>query len=113
MATSKTTINFLLDQLSGLSQISIKSMFGEYCLYVAGKPVGFVCNDELFLKPTDIGQKLIPKVIEGLPYPNAKPHLCITADLWEDRDWLSHLIQASANALLETKLANNKIKVKT
>lgn len=99
MATSQATIDFLLDQLSGLADVGTKKMFGEYCLYLAGKPVGFVCDDQLYLKPTNAGRDMVLHAIEGMPYPGAKPHLLITADLWEDREWFSHLIQAAANEL--------------
>ena len=99
MATSQTTIDFLLDQLAGLANVSAKKMFGEYCLYLAGKPVALVCDDQLYLKPTMAGRGMVKQAIEGAPYPGAKPHLLITADLWEDRVWLSQLIQATNNEL--------------
>ena len=96
-------MDFLLDQLSGLDQVSAKKMFGEYCLYLAGKPVALVCDDQLFLKPTSVGRNILAQVVEASPYPGAKPHFLITADLWEDRDWLNQLIQASANELPQPK----------
>ncbi len=99
MATSQATMDFLLDQLAGLVNVSAKKMFGEYCLYLAGKPVALVCDDQLYLKPTKAGRGMVQQAIEGAPYPGAKPHLLITADLWEDRDWLSQLIQATNNEL--------------
>lgn len=103
MATSQSTIDFLLDQLSGAGQISTKKMFGEYCLYLAGKPVAFICDDQMFLKPTSAGRGMISNVTEGYPYPGAKPYLLITADLWEESEWLVQLIQATANELPQPK----------
>ncbi|MFZ5484052.1 MAG: TfoX/Sxy family protein [Pseudomonadota bacterium] len=99
MATSQDTMDFLLDQLSGLAQVSAKKMFGEYCLYVAGKPVALVCDGQLYLKPTQAGRDRVRQVLEAAPYPGAKPHLRIPADLWEDRDWLCQLVQATDQAL--------------
>lgn len=99
MATSKSTIDYLLDQLSGAGQVTARKMFGEYCLYSAGKPVALVCDDQLFLKPTEAGRALLAKAVEGLPYPGAKPHLLVSADLWEDREWLISLIRATDSAL--------------
>jgi len=72
-------------------------------LYLAGKPVGFICDDQLFLKPTAAGRNLITAVTEGYPYPGAKPYLLITADLWEDSEWLNQLIQTTADALPQPK----------
>ena len=99
MATTKNTIDFLLDQLSAAGDVSAKKMFGEYCLYLAGKPVGLVCDDQLYLKPTRAGRCLISELIEGAPYPGAKPHLLISADQWEDREWLCELLRATGREL--------------
>lgn len=99
MATEQNTIGFLLDQLSRAGEVSAKKMFGEYCLYLSGKPVGLVCDDQLFLKPTKAGAALLAKVVEASPYPGAKPHLLITPDQWEDSEWLCDLVQATAREL--------------
>lgn len=99
MSTSQATMEFLLDQLAGLACVSTRKMFGEYCLYWAGKPVALVCDDQLYLKPTVAGRGLMRQVVEGAPYPGAKPYWLITADLWEDRDWLSQVIQATGHEL--------------
>jgi DNA transformation protein len=99
MATDQNTIDFLLDQLSRLGGASTKKMFGEYCLYLAGKPVGLVCDDQLFLKPTKAGVGLLTKVVEGSPYPGAKPHLLITPDQWEDAEWLCELVRVTDREL--------------
>jgi DNA transformation protein len=99
MATDQNIIDFLLDQLSKLGGVSTKKMFGEYCLYLSGKPVGLVCDDQLFLKPTKAGTGLIAEVVEASPYPGAKPHLLITPDQWEDAEWLCELVRATDREL--------------
>lgn len=99
MVTAQNTIDFLLDQLAGAGEVSTRKMFGEYCLYLAGKPVGLVCDDQLYLKPTRGGKSLIKAPVEGAPYPGAKPHLLITADQWEDSKWLCNLVQATDREL--------------
>lgn len=99
MATAQNTIDFLLDQLSSLGSASTKKMFGEYCLYLAGKPVGLVCDDQLYLKPTQAGKAHLSCVVEGAPYPGAKPHLLVTPDQWEDAEWLCELIRATEKEL--------------
>lgn len=103
MASSQSTLDFLLDQLSTLSGLSTRRMFGEYCIYLYGKPVGFVCDDQLYLKITEPGRQQAHRCQEGLPYPGAKPHLLVTADRWEDRDWLVQLIQITEAALPSPK----------
>lgn len=78
-------------------------MFGEYCLYLSGKPVGLVCDDQLYLKPTTSGKGKLAEVVEGSPYPGAKPHLLITADQWEDAEWLCDLVRVTARELPKPK----------
>jgi len=99
MASSQNTVDYLLDQLSGAGQMSARKMFGEYCLYLAGKPVALICDDQLFLKPTNAGRGMMTEVTEGSPYPGAKPHLLISGDYWEDRDWLCELVRVTAREL--------------
>lgn len=108
MPTSQATIDFLLDQLSSAGPMAARKMFGEYCLYWADKPIGLVCDDQLFLKPTAAGRSLMARVTEGFPYPGARPHLLVTADLWDDRPWLGQLIQATAAELPPPKPKKKK-----
>lgn len=103
MATDNSTMDFLLDQLAGLGAASAKKMFGEYCLYLSGKPMGLVCDDQLYLKPTAAGRALLDKALEGAPYPGAKPHLLITPDQWEDAAWLCELLRATDRELPQPK----------
>lgn len=110
MATAQNTIDFLLDQLSAAGDVSAKKMFGEYCLYLAGKPVGLVCDDQLYLKPTGAGKGKLDEVVEGSPYPGAKPHLLITPDQWEEREWLCDLVRATAKELPMPKPKTKKPK---
>ncbi|TXT40307.1 MAG: DNA transformation protein [Comamonadaceae bacterium] len=99
MATSQRTMDFLLDQLSGCGPVSARKMFGEYCLYFAGKPIGLVCDNQLFLKNLPQVRALMPEPVEGAPYPKARPHLLISADLWDDRHSLGLWVRATAEAL--------------
>ena len=110
MATTQNTIDFLLDQLSGAGEVSARKMFGEYCLYLSGKPVGLVCDDQLYLKPTNTGKDMLEKVVEGVPYPGAKPHLLITAEQWEDSEWLGELVRVTARELPLPKPRKPKMK---
>jgi DNA transformation protein len=76
-------------------------MFGEYCLYFAGTPIGLVCNDQLFLKPTTAVRALMHEPLDGVPYPKARPHLLVSADLWDDRQSLCQWVSATHDALLQ------------
>jgi DNA transformation protein len=98
MATSQSTIDFLLDQLAEQGAFSARKMFGEYCLYLSGVPVGLVCDNQLFLRDDAGLRALMNEVVLGEPYPGAKPHICITADQWDDRLALGMWVRAAAEA---------------
>ena len=51
MASSKDYLNFVLEQLSGLSEISFRPMMGEFIIYYRGKIVGGIYDDRLLVKP--------------------------------------------------------------
>ena len=99
MSTQQSTMDYLLDQLRQAGPVSCRKMFGEYCLYYDGTPVGLVCNSQLFLKPTAQGRALLAEVRESSPFPGARPHLQIDADAWEDAQALCLLVRTTALAL--------------
>ena len=92
-------MDYLLDVLSQSGQVSARKMFGEYCLYFAGRPVGLVCDEQLFLKPTEAGRRLMKDEREGIPYPGARPHLLVSPDDWDDRQRMSAMVRATFDAL--------------
>jgi TfoX/Sxy family transcriptional regulator of competence genes len=99
MATKQSTIDYLTEQLSGLNNLRTRKMFGEYAVYCDEKVVGFVCDDQLFIKPIPEAKEFMGKVEEAPPYPGAKNYYLITADRWEDSEWLKELIETVAQAL--------------
>jgi TfoX/Sxy family transcriptional regulator of competence genes len=102
MSTKQSTIDYLLDQLVGMPDVSARKMFGEYALYVGTKVVALVCDDTLFVKITDGGKEYIGgKYQEGFAYKGAKISMQISEDLIEDREWLSGLIEITARELPE------------
>lgn len=96
-------MDFLLDQLAGSGPVTSRKMFGEYCLYYAGRPVGLVCNDQLYLKPTDAGRQLMREAREGAPFPGAQPHLVLSPDDWDDRLLMGQIVRATFEALPPVK----------
>ncbi|HEV2567793.1 TfoX/Sxy family protein [Sphingomonas sp.] len=100
MACDPNTVSFLLDQLSaGGVEVTAKKMFGEYGLYLDGKMVALVCDDQLFVKRTIGGAAFTGPIEEAPPYPQAKPHPLIDADRWDDGDWLAELLRITAREL--------------
>lgn len=99
MASKQATVDYISDQASNAGIITSRKMFGEYALYCDTKVVAFVCDDQLFIKPTDAGREFIGNVTEAPAYPGSKMYFLIDGDLWEDRDWMSELIKRTADAL--------------
>lgn len=111
MSTQPSTIEFITDQLSALSDVTYRKMFGEYALYVGVKVVGLVCNDILFIKITDAGREFVGENYkEGFAYPGARASMEIDGDLIEDRQWLSELVSLTADMLPIPKPKKKKIK---
>ncbi len=77
MSTRADTIAHLLDALAPLP-LSARKMFGEYALYLDGKVVALVCDDQLYLKPLPNAVAALPECAMAPPYPGAKPHLLVT-----------------------------------
>lgn len=102
MASDRQFLDFLVDQIKGVGEITYKSMFGEYGLYADGKLFGLVCDNKLFIKPTISGRDFIKDVVEAAPYPGAKPSFLIEEQL-DDGEWLSKLIKISLLELPEPK----------
>lgn len=98
MPTRPETIEFIEDQLAGLA-IRTAKMFGEYGIYCDEKIVGLICDDALFIKPSDAASGLFERTELAPPYPGAKPYRMVSGDALEDRDWLARAIQATADAL--------------
>ncbi|WP_048440471.1 TfoX/Sxy family protein [Caenimonas sp. SL110] len=81
MASDLRTVLFIADQ-SGLgSRLIYKRMFGEYALYLDTKVVAFVCDNRLFLKPTDAGRALLGSPNEAPAYPGSKNYFLLEEEL--------------------------------
>lgn len=95
MNTSQSTVDFILEQMSGAGRVSARKMFGGYAIYCHGKTVALVCNDELFVKITPAGKAFLSEYQEMPPFPGAKPWFFISGEYWDDHEWLSSLIRIS------------------
>jgi DNA transformation protein and related proteins len=94
MASDAGFVQHVCDQLRGAGDVTYRKMFGEYAVYAGGKVVALVCDNQLYLKPTDAGRALLDTPVEALPYPGARPHLLLD-DVLDDRDLLAALFRAT------------------
>ena len=72
MASSKAYLDFILEQLSGLEEVTYRAMMGEYILYYRGKIVGGIYDDRLLVKPVKSAVSYMPDARYELPYDGAK-----------------------------------------
>ena len=75
MSSSKDYLEYILDQLSGLDDISYRAMMGEYIIYYCGKVVGGIYDDRFLVKPVKAAVTMMPDAELELPYEGAKEML--------------------------------------
>ena len=101
MASSKDYLDFLLEQLSGLEEITYRAMMGEYIIYYRGKIVGGIYDDRLLVKPVKSAVSLMPTASYELPYEGAKEMLLV--DDVDSKDFLTKLFNAMYEELPASK----------
>ena len=97
MASSKKYLEFILEQLSGLEEITYRAMMGEYILYYRGKIIGGIYDDRLLVKPVKSAVAFMPDATFELPYEGAKEMLLV--DDVDNRDFLAKLFNAMYDEL--------------
>lgn len=107
MATNADFADFVVSQIRFPGLITAKKMFGEYGIYADEKIFGLICDNKLFIKPTEAGRAFIGEVVEAPAYPGAKNSFLIEAQL-EDSDWLSELVRLTVEELPEPKPKKKK-----
>lgn len=97
MASSEGYLAYVLEQLSGLEEITHRAMMGEYLLYLRGKLVGGIYDDRLLVKPVPSAIALMPTAARELPYEGAKEMLLVE-DV-DDANFLRDLLLAMYDEL--------------
>ena len=92
MASSKEYLEFVLEQLAELDEITYRVMMGEYIIYYRGKIVGGIYDDRLLVKPIKSAISYMPTATYELPYDGAKEMLLV-----EDVDNKKFLTQCTMN----------------
>ena len=92
MASSKAYLDFVLEQLSELEEITYRAMMGEYILYYRGKVIGGIYDDRLLVKPVTSAITLMPTATYELPYEGAKEMLLV--DNVDSKESLTKLFDA-------------------
>lgn len=101
MATSKEYLEFIMEQLSELEEITCRSMMGEYIIYHRGKIAAYLCDDRLLVKPVTGAVKMLPEAPMEPPYKGAKEMLLV--EEVDDKAFLANLFEAMYPELPEPK----------
>ena len=97
MASHKEYLDFILEQISELEEITYRAMMGEYIIYYRGKIVGGIYDDRLLVKSVKSAISLMPDANYELPYEGAKEMLLVN-DV-DNKDFLTRLFNAIYNDL--------------
>lgn len=92
MASSKEYLDFILEQLSDLDEITYRPMMGEYILYYRGKLIGGIYDDRFLVKPVKSAVIMMPDARMEFPYDGAKEMMLV--DNVDDREFLQKLLRA-------------------
>lgn len=92
MASSKEYLEYILEWLSDLEDVSYRAMMGEYIIYYRGKIIGGIYDDRFLVKPVEAARAMMPNANMELPYEGAKEMLLV--DEVENRGFLKELIGA-------------------
>ncbi len=101
MASSKEYLDFVLEQLSELDDISYRAMMGEYIIYYRGKIVSGIYDDRFLVKNVKAASELMPDASLELPYEGAKEMLLV--DDIDNKIFLKNLLEAMYDELPEPK----------
>ena len=96
MSSSKQYLEFVLEQLSNLKDISYRAMMGDI-IYYQGKIVGGIYDDRFLVKPTKSAISMMPNATMELPYKGAKEMLLV--DEVDNKEFLAELFNAMYNEL--------------
>jgi TfoX/Sxy family transcriptional regulator of competence genes len=107
MASDLEFVKFVADQIDPSLDIRYRKMFGEYGIWSNDKIVALICDNQVYIKPTEAGRAFIGNVVEAPPYPGAKNSFLI-GDQIEDSEWLSELIRISEAELPKPKPRKKK-----
>lgn len=97
MASSKAYLDFILEQLSELEDITYRAMMGEYIIYYRGKIVGGIYDDRFLVKPVKSAREYMPNATYELPYEGAKEMILV--DDVDNKEFLSRLFHAMIDEL--------------
>jgi len=92
MASSKEFLEFILEQLRGLEDITYRAMMGEYIIYYRGRIAAYICDNRFLVKPVPAAQAMLPNAPYEAPYEGAKDMILVEEA--DDSEFMCSLINA-------------------
>ena len=106
MVSSKEYLDFILEQVSELDNVSYKAMMGEFIIYYKGKIIGGIYDDRLLVKPMQSAINYMPNAVYELPYDGAKEMLLV--DEVDNKEFLIGVFDAMYDDLPAPKPKKKK-----
>ena len=97
MASSKEYLNFILDRLSGVNDVTYRGMMGEYVVYYRDKIIGGIYDDRFLVKSVEAVRRLMPEALSVRPYDGAKEMLLV--DDVDSKEFLKELLNGMYDEL--------------
>lgn len=92
MPSTDEYIDYVLKQLRPAGDVGARKMFGEYGLYLDGKIIGLICDNQVFIKKTAAGARLLGEdALVGNAYPGAK--LSFVFESLDDQDLVCQVLK--------------------
>lgn len=106
MASSQEYLQFILEQLSDLEDITYRAMMGEFIIYYRGKIVGGIYDDRFLVKPVKSAISYMPIVSYELPYDGGKEMILV--DEVDSKEFLTGLFETMYDELPAPKPKKKK-----
>lgn len=91
MVSSQKYLQFILEQLSSLEDITYRKMMGEFIIYYHGRIVGGIYDDRFLVKAVKAAKDYMPNACYEIPYKGAKEMLLV--DNVDNKDYLKGLFE--------------------
>ena len=99
MASSAEYLDYVLDLLRYVPEVTVRKMMSEYLLYAQGRLFGGVYDDRFLVKDTPASRAALP--VRQVPYEGASPMRLVDI---EDADAAAALVAAMLPQLPQRKL---------
>ena len=107
MASDRNFLEFILDLIDNVGNITYKILFGDYGIYSNHKLFALICDNQLYIEPTDAEREFIKDIVEARSYPGAKLSFLIEYKI-DDREWISNLVRITVKEVPEAKVKKMK-----